>query len=311
MLLATTQVWLGMLPCASRNSDVYMGVIASAPAKVMLFGRHFVVYGEPAIVVAIDKRAYAKVELRQDKRLYLHSVNLNLSGYFENGYFQVEQGDAKEAKLKFRPLKLAVEKVLKIYGENVGLNVEINSTVPVAVGLGSSAAVTAAVTVAVGALLKVTISKESVFRISYEAEKIVHGTPSEIDPAVSTFGGALLFQRDTGLRPLDVKTGVPLVIGYTGVEMSARVQVAKVRDISNKYSRVIDHVMKAAREIVLRAIDALRDGDLVTLGDLMNINHALLCGLGISDESSEWLINAARKAGALGAKLTGAGGVDV
>ena len=56
-----------------------MGVIASAPAKVILFGEHFVVYGEPAIVMAIDKRAYAKAELRQDKRLYMRSVNLNLA----------------------------------------------------------------------------------------------------------------------------------------------------------------------------------------------------------------------------------------
>jgi len=308
MLLATTQVWLGTPPCASRNSDVCMGVIASAPAKVILFGEHFVVYGEPAIVMAIDKRAYAKSELRQDKRLHLHSVNLNLAGYFENGFLKVQQGDAKEAKLKFEPLKLAVEKVLEIYGENVGLDVEVNSTVPVAAGLGSSAAVAAAVTAAVGALLKVAMSKESVFRISYEAEKIVHGTPSEVDPAVSTFGGTLLFQMDTGFRPLDVKADVPLVVGYTGVKRSTRVQVAKVRDVRNKYSRVIDHMMKAAREIVLGAIVALRDGDLETLGDLMNINHALLCGLGISDESLEWLINAARKAGALGAKLTGAGG---
>jgi mevalonate kinase len=308
MLLATTQVWLGMLPCASRNSDVCMGVIASAPAKVILFGEHFVVYGEPSIVMAIDKRAYAKVELRQDKRLHVRSVNFNLAGYFENGYFQVEQGDAKEAKLKFEPLKLAVEQVLEIYGENVGLDVEVNSAVPIAAGLGSSAAVAAAVTAAVGALLKVKMSKEVVFRISYEAEKIVHDSPSEVDPAVSTFGGALLFQMDTGVRPLDVKGDVPLLVGYTGVKRSTRVQVAKVRDVRSRYSRVIDHVMKAAREIALRAIDALRDGDLETLGDLMNINHALLCGLGISDESLEWLINAARKAGALGAKLTGAGG---
>jgi mevalonate kinase len=308
MLLATTQVWLGTPPCASRNSDVYMGVTASAPAKVILFGEHFVVYGEPAIVLAIDKRAYAKVELRQDKRLYLRSANLNLAGYFENGYFKVEQGDAKEAKLRFKPLKLTVEKVLEIYGDNVGLDVEVNSTVPVAASLGSSAAVAAAVTAAVSALLEVTMSKESVFRISYEAEKIVHGKPSEVDPAVSTFGGTLLFQMDTGFRPLDVKGDVPLVIGYTGVKRSTRVQVAKVRDVRNKYSRVIDHIMMAAREIVLSAINALKDGNLETLGDLMNIDHALLCGLGTSDESLEWLVNAARKAGALGAKLTGAGG---
>ncbi len=285
-----------------------MGVIASAPAKVILFGEHFVVYGEPAIVLAIDKRAYAKAELRDDKRLYLRSVNLNLAGYFENGIFNVEQGNAKEAKLKFEPLKLAVEKVLEIHGENVGLNIEVNSTVPVAAGLGSSAAVAAAVTAAVGALLNVKMSKEDVFRISFEAERSVHGTPSGVDPAVSTFGGTLLFQMDTGFKPLDIKADVPLVIGDTGVERSTRVQVAKVRGVRDKYPRVVEPMIRTAREIVLRAIDALKENDLETLGDLMNINHALLCGLGVSDESLEWLINAARKAGALGAKLTGAGG---
>jgi mevalonate kinase len=67
-------------------------------------------------------------------------------------------------------------------------------------------------------------------------------------------------------------------------------------------------MMLAAREIVMRAIDAFKKKDMETLGELMNLNHALLYGVGVSDESLEWLINAARKAGALGAKLTGAGG---
>ena len=287
---------------------VWMEVVASAPAKVILLGEHFVVYGEPAIVLAIDKRVYAKAELRDDKQLYLRSVNLNLAGHFENRFLKMEQGSAKEARLRFEPLKLVVEKVLEIYGESPGLSVEVNSTVPVAAGLGSSAAVAAAVTAAVGALLNVKVSKEDIFRISYEAEKIVHGTPSGVDPAISTFGGTLLFQMDTGFRPLEVKADIPLVIGYTGVERSTRAQVAKVRHIRDTYPRVVEPMMKGAREIVLRAIDALKEDDLETLGDLMNINHALLCGLGVSAESLEWLINAARKAGALGAKLTGAGG---
>ncbi len=285
-----------------------MGVTASAPAKVILFGEHFVVYGEPAIVLAIDKRAYAKVENRNDKRLYLRSVNLNLAGYFENGTFKIEQGDAKEAKMKFEPIKLAFERILEKYGEKVGLSIEINSTVPVAAGLGSSAAVVAAVTAAAGAFLNVKMSKEDIFRITYEAEKIVHGTPSGIDPAISTFGGVLLFQMDTGFKPLDVKMDIPLVIGDTGVERSTRIQVEKVREIKEKYPQVVDPIMLAAREIVLKAIDAIKEKDLDALGDLMNINHALLSGVGVSDESLEWLVNAARKAGALGAKLTGAGG---
>jgi mevalonate kinase len=285
-----------------------MGVIASAPAKVILFGEHFVVYGEPAIVLAIDKRAYAKAELREDKRLYLRSLNLNVAGFFDNGSFKVEEGNLKEAKMKLEPLKCAVEKVLEIYGEKVGLSIEVNSTVPVAAGLGSSAAVAAAVAAAVGALLNVKMSKEDVFCIAYEAEKIMHGTPSGVDPAISTFGGAMLFQIDTGFKPLDVKADFPLVIGNTGVERSTKTQVSKVRSLRDKYPQIVELMMRTAREIVLRAVEALKEGDLETLGELMNINHALLYGLGVSDESLEWLINAARKAGALGAKLTGAGG---
>jgi mevalonate kinase len=285
-----------------------MEVVASAPAKIILFGEHFVVYGEPAIVIAIDRRAYAKTEIRNDKRLYLRSANLNLAGYFESGAFRIEQGDLKEAKSKFEPVKLAVEKVLEKSGETVGINVEINSTVPVAAGLGSSAAVVSAVTASVSALLNVKMSKEDIFRITYEAEKVVHGTPSGIDPAISTFGGTLLFQMDTGFKPLDAKMDIPLIIGDTGVERSTKAQVEKVRDINERYPRVIEPIMLSAREIVLKAMEALKENSLETLGDLMNINHALLYGVGVSDESLEWLINAARKAGALGAKLTGAGG---
>jgi mevalonate kinase len=285
-----------------------MGVVASAPAKIILFGEHFVVYGEPAIVVAIDKRARAEAERRQDERLRFQSANLNTSCYFENGAFKVEQGDAKQVRFRFEPVKLAVEKVLAVYGKNVGLDIRINSAIPVAAGLGSSAAVVASVTAAVAALLELEFSKQDIFRIAYEAEKIVHGTPSGVDPAIATFGGTLLFQVDTGFKPLEVKTDIPLVIGDTGVERSTRIQVEKVRETMDSFPQITDPLRKAAREIVLRAVTALQENDLETLGRLMNINHALLYGIGVSDESLEWLANAARKAGALGAKLTGAGG---
>jgi len=285
-----------------------MGVVASAPAKTILFGEHFVVYGEPAIVLAIDRRAYVKVENRKDSNLHIRSTNLNLAGCFENGVFRIEKGDAREARIKFEPVKQAVLRILEKYGKNVGLDIEINSTVPVGAGLGSSAAVVAAATAAAGTILDVKLSKEDIFRIALEAEKVVHGTPSGVDPAISTFGGTLLFQMDTGFKPLEVKTEIPLVIGDTGVERSTRVQIEKVRNVTDKYPRIIEPIMMAAREIVLRAIEAFKENDLETLGALMNINHALLYGVGVSDESLEWLTNAARKAGALGAKLTGAGG---
>ncbi|MEM2119343.1 MAG: mevalonate kinase [Candidatus Bathyarchaeia archaeon] len=285
-----------------------MGVVASAPAKIILFGEHFVVYGEPAIVLAIDRKAYARVEKRDDNKLHLHSANLNLAGYFKEGTFTAEQGDAREAKAKFEPLRYAVNKVQEKHGQNVGLDININSTVPVGAGLGSSAAVVTAVTAATASLLNVNLTKEEIFRIAFEAEKVVHGTPSGIDPAISTFGGALFFQMDTGFKPLDIKMDIPLVIGDTGVERSTRVQVEKMRSLVEKYPRVAEPMMRVAREIVLRAMDALKEKDMQALGDLMNINHALLYGMGVSDESLEHLLNAARRAGAAGAKLTGAGG---
>ncbi|MCJ7767662.1 mevalonate kinase [Candidatus Bathyarchaeota archaeon] len=285
-----------------------MGVVASAPAKIILFGEHFVVYGEPAIVVAIDRRARAEAELRQDRRLRFQSANLNTSCYFENGVFKVEQGDAKEAKLKFEPVKLAVEKVFAASGKSVGLDITINSAIPVGAGLGSSAAVVASVTAAVSALLGLEFSKQEIFRIAFKAEKIVHGTPSGVAPAIATLGGTLLFQVNTGFKPLEVETDIPLVIGDTGVERSTKIQVEKVRETMDSFPQIADSLRKAAREIVLRAVAALQENALETLGRLMNINHALLYGIGVSDESLEWLTNAARKAGALGAKLTGAGG---
>jgi mevalonate kinase len=278
-----------------------MGVVASAPAKIILFGEHFVVYGEPAIVIAIDRRASVKIQNRDDGKLRFHSTTLKYAGHFEKDAFKIEQGDEREARIKFEPVKHAVESVLQKRGERVGLDVEINSSIPIGAGLGSSAAVVAASTAAAGALLNVKLSKEDIFRITLETERIVHGNPSGIDPAVSAFGGAILFQMDTGFKPLDANFDVPLVVGDTGVERSTRVQVEKFRI-------TVENMMRAEREVVLRAVEAFKENDLDTLGNLMNINQSLLCGVGVSDESLDRLANAARKAGALGAKMTGAGG---
>lgn len=285
-----------------------MAVVASAPAKAILFGEHFVVYGEPAIVLAIDKRAYVKADTRNDKLLHISSANLSLAVAIENGSLKVEHGDLKEARMKFEPVRQVAEKIMEKWGERTGLNIEINSTIPVAAGLGSSAAVVAAVSAAVGELLHAKMTKEDIFKMAFEAERVAHGTPSGVDPAVATFGGTLFFQMDTGFKPLEVSTEIPLVIGETGVERSTRVQVEKVRDIREKFPQIVEPIMHAAREIALRAVSAFKENDLETLGNLMNINHALLYGVGVSDESLEWLVNAARKGGALGAKLTGAGG---
>lgn len=282
-------------------------VTASAPAKVILFGEHFVVYGEPAIVLAIDKRAYTSAQLRKDDRIHINSTNMRVSGTFRKERFQAEKGGSK-ARVKLEPVKNAVQQVLERAHKKIGVNVQINSDIPVSAGLGSSAAVATSTILAVSHLLGMELPHDQIFRMAYESECLVHGTPSGIDPAIATYGGSLQFQRGKDFLPLNVQANIPLVIGNTRVERSTGELVANVRRIREQYSPIIDPIIKAGGKIALDAVEALKQNDLQTVGDLMNINHALLCAVGVSHEALERLVYAARKGGALGAKLTGGGG---
>ena len=284
-----------------------MEVIASAPAKVILFGEHFVVYGKPAIVMAINKRAYIKAKPRTDRKIYINSLNLKSAGFFENGKFTPKIGGL-EAKARLEPIKAVIEKIFQLCEKKCGLEIEINSEIPVAAGLGSSAAVAAATAMAVSALLDVRIERSEIFEIAYEAERLVHGTPSGIDPAIATYGGTIIFQKDMDIQSLSVSCEIPLVIGNTGLERSTGELVAKVRMNKEKYPSIINPIIEIGGEIAERAKKALERGEIEVLGELMNINHSLLSAVGVSHEFLDRLVGAARQAGALGAKLTGAGG---
>lgn len=285
-----------------------LAVTASAPAKTILFGEHFVVYGEPAIVLAIDKRAYVTVTLRKDKCIHVLSRGLGVAGYFENTHFSAEKGK-ENVQAKLEPIIVAARKVLNKHPRKaVGVNVEISSSIPVAAGLGSSAAVAAATALAISKLLNVELTQEDVFQIAYGAEKLIHGTPSGIDPTIATYGGVVLYQKGKGFTRLKVDADIPLVVGNTCIERSTGNLVAEVKRIHDSYPSIVEPVIKSGGEVVRAAVKALQNGDLALLGELMNINHALLYAVGVSNEALERLVFAARKAGALGAKLTGAGG---
>ena len=285
-----------------------MFVVASAPAKIILFGEHFVVYGEPAIATAINKRAQTTAQKRQDNRIYINSFDLGVSGTFAENRFHPEKG-GKKAQTKLEPTHIAVQRTLSLCRkEQTGVNITISSNIPVAAGLGSSAAVAAATAKAVSKLLDVQLTLEEIYQTTYEAERYVHGTPSGIDPILATYGGVLLYQKDKGFTKLTVKTDIPLVVGDTGIKRSTGKLVTKVRQLRQKNPETINKLITNAGKITLRAVEAMKKGDLQELGELMNINQKLLAEAGVSSEPLERLIHAARKAGALGAKLTGAGG---
>ena len=131
------------------------------------------------------------------------------------------------------------------------MNVEIHSSIPVAVGLGSSAAVVASSVATVDCLLDLDLSLDEIFHLAFEAERLVHVTPSGIDPAICTYGGALMFYKDKGFTRLYVETEIPLVIGNTGVERSTGELVALVHQMRDRHPSIIDPIIKAGGKISL------------------------------------------------------------
>jgi len=265
---------------------------ASAPGKIILFGEHAVVYGEAAIATAVNKRAYATACELDEKKIVVNSKNLGT---------EIEAGFKDETN---DPIVKAVQESLKNSSRKIGIGIEINSQIPVGVGMGSSAAVTTATACAVTNLLNGKNDPLKIAEIALEAEKIAHGKPSGIDTSITTFGGTINFKRGT-VEPLQTNS-LSIVVGNTGVRRNTKAMVdmvkAGIEDPRMGCSLFsIGGLVKSARTAVL-------DNDTETLGKLMDKNHSLLRDLGVSSKSLEVLIKAAKKAGAIGAKLTGAGG---
>jgi len=291
-------------------------VTASAPAKVILFGEHFVVYRVPAIVSAINLRAKAYTRFRNDKKVYVVSYDLKNAGYFKilpNGKLSsitVVRGGSRTIE-ELEPFRIVVEKVFELSGVTHGLDLKIKSAIPISAGLGSSAAVVTASSAAVGELLGLNLDNEEIFKIALEAEKFVHVNPSGVDPAISTYGGLVYFRRGDEknvVKKLNSSSNLPLVIGDTGVRRPTGAMVSAVRRLKEKYTHIIEQIIELGEYIAVNALRALKVGDLRTLGGLMNINHGLLSAVGVSNEALDRLVHSAREAGAYGAKLTGAGG---
>ncbi|MCX8170555.1 MAG: mevalonate kinase [Candidatus Bathyarchaeota archaeon] len=282
---------------------------ASAPAKAILFGEHFVVHGKPAIVMAINLRAYATAKPESGGKIIIESKSMRAFGSFTvDGAYQPILGGL-EVWEKLLPIYVAARKIMSLADENnVGVRIEVESSIPIAAGLGSSAAVSVASAAAVGRLLELNISGDDIFRVALEAERTVHENPSGVDPAISTYGGLIIYHRGEGIRRLDAGVDLPLVVGDTCIKRVTGEMVLRVSEVRKRYPDVIDRIMDSGEAIVKMGAKALQSGDLKAIGDLMNINHALLCALGVSNEMIDRLVYAARNAGALGAKLTGAGG---
>ncbi len=284
-----------------------MSAEATAPGKIILFGEHSVVYRGPAILLAVDRRASVAASKRDDKRIYIDSEDLGFSGYFDNGEYTAVTGKVWRGR-NMAALEVATRKVMAHLGAEGGVNLKVRSMIPIAVGLGSSAAVCVATTAAVGELFDGNLSKEKIAELSLEGEKVIHGNPSGADNSIATYGGIMRYERGVGLKRLKLDKPLPFVIGNTRKKRSTRNMVEGVKELKDRNPEVVDPIIYTMAGLSQTGLDALLRRDTDKLGDLMNINHGLLTSIGVSTQELDDLVYAARREGALGAKLTGAGG---
>lgn len=269
--------------------------IASAPAKVILFGEHAVVYGEPSLAGAIDKRIFVTAGKSEGK-------NIDISSGVKGLSFSLEDLSSPG---EFPYVRKAVELIFDRLGSSSGLRLRIDSEIPYASGLGSSASVSVATILAVSKLLGAELSKEEIAELGHRVELEVQGAASPTDTATVTFGGILFIQpKKQSYERL--RATLPLVVGYTGVERSTKELVQNVRAMKDRFPELVDPIIEDIGMIVREAKERLEGGE--DIGQLMNINHGLLEALGVSTDKLNELVYAARHSGAEGAKLTGAGG---
>jgi mevalonate kinase len=280
-------------------------ITATAPGKVILLGEHAVVYGQPAIAVPVTQVRARAIISAQPAR--------------PRGWISLQAPDiGLEAVLDElppeNPLSRVVRGVLKTTGipQSPACTIRITSTIPIAAGLGSGAAVSVAIIRAFSEFLGLPLADEQVSKLAYEVEKLHHGTPSGIDNTVITYAKPVYFtkNRDNGkglLEKFQVARAFTILIGDSGIPSPTAATVGDVRSAWQENGAYYQGLFENTGTLVKCARQAIETGDVAGLGLLMNENQELLVKMGVSSAGLDRLIQAARQAGAFGAKLSGGG----
>jgi mevalonate kinase len=279
---------------------------ARAPGKLILSGEHAVVYGKPALAVAINR--YAEAEATSQLAPIISFDFGDLAYQQALRYAALER--IKEFKIREvvqKPVELA-QFALSLFFEilNVrpkhGVKIKVRSDIPIGCGMGSSAAIILSVIHAIAHHMGVNISPELFFRLGLEAENMQHGRSSGLDLRVSQEGGCLLAKAGQIIhRPIPqipfylVNTGAP--VSTTGECVSAAAAFFKDNQLGDEFAAVTEMMDQA-----------LQANDKAVFCDAVCANQKLLEKIGVvPNKVQEFVAKLAKVEGA--AKICGAGSV--
>ncbi|MFB5626688.1 MAG: mevalonate kinase [Nitrosarchaeum sp.] len=271
---------------------------ASAPGKVILFGEHFVVYGVKAILCAINKRVTVSANKIQENTILIKSNigNLNMP----------PNKPIAEIKSPLKPFYFLANKMMEKHNQNTGIEILVQSDIPLGAGLGSSSACCVAGAAAISRLFSKT-SKEEILEMAIEAERTIFQNTSGADCTVCTFGGIMEYDKKSGFSKINLEPNFHLVIANSKIEHSTEMIVANVEQFKKKNEEKFSNLCNEELKIINNVRELLKNNDLVELGKNMLKNQEFLETIGISNEKLRSMIELAQKS-SFGAKITGAGG---
>jgi mevalonate kinase len=276
--------------------------IASAPGKCILFGEHAVVYGYPALAIAIDIFSYCKISEREQ-----NGILLNLKNYVYSSNFSDINELCDQIPSKFRQIAVGIELLSKKYNILINkIDIEIYSDLWPESGLGSSASSSIALLGALDEFYKLNLKKKDISNLAFEMEKIVHGKPSGIDNITCAQGG-LIFFKDHEFQRFDFLKQFQFLIIYTGITHNTKDAIKNVKEFCIKEPKLSTELFTKIRTITEKGLKELEQGNIVEFGNLMNLNHQILDKIGLSTPDIEKITQISRSNNAYGSKLTGAG----
>jgi mevalonate kinase len=273
---------------------------ANAPGKIILFGEHAVVYGQPALAIPVSEvqasTTVTEIDTPESSRILLLAPDIQFQGWLHE--LNPDHPLVKACQLTLEALEV---------GDSPSIKIEINSTIPIASGMGSSAAISISIIRALCQHLETQLPPQVQSQIAFEVEKLHHGTPSGVDNTVIAFEQPVFFKHGEDPKPFEVGAPLTLLIADSGSRSLTSDAVGRVRDGWMKDTSSYEAIFDQIGAITRLARQAIKAGQLHVLGSLMNHNQELLRALQVSSPELEHLIQAALENTAIGAKLSGAG----
>ena len=268
---------------------------ASAPGKVILFGEHFVVYGVKAILCAINKRVTVTAEKIKEEKISIKS---------DIGNLELELNKPiSEINSPLKPFYYLANKIIR--NQSTGIEIKIESDIPLGAGLGSSSACCVAGAAAISKLFSEKTKKE-ILELAIEAEKTIFENTSGADCTVCTYGGIIEYEKEKDFIKIKSEPNFHLIIANSNIKHSTESIVSKVKQFKNEDTERFSKLCNDESKLIEDVLQLLKESNIQKLGQKVVQNQRYLETIGISNEKLKDMIKIGQES-SFGTKITGAG----